>query len=243
MYPTWRIRKRLKQSRLLIKMENTPYWIETSVYFLIYAIIHSLTASISFKRLTVKIWPKAFVWYRLIYNILSIMLLLLLYGLIPKSGKIIYNFENEFKYFLYSLQILSGIAFIISARQFDVFEFSGIRQVWRYYKTGHVGEHDEKLQLNSKGIYGISRHPLYLFTIFIFLFLPVMTEFRLVLTVWLILYFYIGSFFEEKRLIKYFGSEYLEYKNKVSRIFPLKWLVMNMKIICRKYCFTAEPSI
>jgi protein-S-isoprenylcysteine O-methyltransferase Ste14 len=37
-----------------------------------------------------------------------------------------------------------------------------------------------------------------------------------------VVYFYIGSVYEERKLIKIFGNDYLEYQKMVSRIFPVK---------------------
>jgi protein-S-isoprenylcysteine O-methyltransferase Ste14 len=65
---------------------------------------------------------------------------------------------------------------------------------------------------------------LYLFTITLFLFEPVMTLFKLLFVIWLIIYFYIGSFYEERRLTSELGERYISYQKNVSRIFPAKWL-------------------
>jgi protein-S-isoprenylcysteine O-methyltransferase Ste14 len=36
----------------------------------------------------------------------------------------------------------------------------------------------------------------------------------------IIVYFYVGSFYEERKLVDKFGDEYLLYQKKVPRIFP-----------------------
>ena len=35
-----------------------------------------------------------------------------------------------------------------------------------------------------------------------------------------VIYFYIGSYYEEKKLVNYFGDTYIKYQKVVSRIFP-----------------------
>jgi protein-S-isoprenylcysteine O-methyltransferase Ste14 len=37
-----------------------------------------------------------------------------------------------------------------------------------------------------------------------------------------IVYFYTGSIYEERKLIEIFGDEYIEYQKRVSRILPVK---------------------
>jgi protein-S-isoprenylcysteine O-methyltransferase Ste14 len=38
----------------------------------------------------------------------------------------------------------------------------------------------------------------------------------------IVVYFYIGSYYEEKKLTEHFGEIYPEYKKSVPRIFPFK---------------------
>ena len=49
-----------------------------------------------------------------------------------------------------------------------------------------------------------------------------MDLFYLVMFISITLYFYIGSFYEEKKLVEKYGVEYKEYQKKVPRIFPIK---------------------
>ena len=66
--------------------------------------------------------------------------------------------------------------------------------------------------------------------ILLFLFEPVMTVFKFLLSSWIVIYFYVGSIFEERRLIHEFGQSYKSYQQNVSRIIPFKWL---LKILAR----------
>jgi protein-S-isoprenylcysteine O-methyltransferase Ste14 len=38
------------------------------------------------------------------------------------------------------------------------------------------------------------------------------------------LYLVIGAFLEERKLLKEFGDDYRLYKNRVSMLFPWKWI-------------------
>jgi protein-S-isoprenylcysteine O-methyltransferase Ste14 len=79
---------------------------------------------------------------------------------------------------------------------------------------------DEKLTLKIEGPYKVVRHPLYLFTIIFLILRPTMDLFYLVFLIFLIAYFYIGSFYEERKLVSAFGDRYREYQESVPRLFP-----------------------
>ena len=51
-----------------------------------------------------------------------------------------------------------------------------------------------------------------------------MDLFYLTFFICIVAYFYIGSYYEEKKLVRQFGEIYENYRNKVPRIFPVKFL-------------------
>jgi protein-S-isoprenylcysteine O-methyltransferase Ste14 len=50
----------------------------------------------------------------------------------------------------------------------------------------------------------------------------------LVVNIVLSLYLVIGAFLEERKLIKEFGDDYRHYQNRVSMLFPWKWIKNKM---------------
>ena len=75
-------------------------------------------------------------------------------------------------------------------------------------------------RLTTDGLYRHVRHPLYSAG-FVFLWLtPVMTSTLLALFACLSLYLYIGSVFEEQRLVAEFGPAYQDYRRRVPRLVP-----------------------
>jgi protein-S-isoprenylcysteine O-methyltransferase Ste14 len=101
-------------------------------------------------------------------------------------------------------------------------EFLGISQVLRGRKGIYrpLEELDETSVLRVDGPYKYSRHPIYLYTILFLLFRPQMQIGYLYMTILIIAYFYIGSIFEEKKLVEQFGEEYIKYQKSTGRIFP-----------------------
>jgi protein-S-isoprenylcysteine O-methyltransferase Ste14 len=81
---------------------------------------------------------------------------------------------------------------------------------------------DRKAELITDGIYSRIRHPLYLATVLVFLALALIYPFPVVIifSLSMIGYTMIGAYFEERKLVKHYGDEYLEYKKNAGFILP-----------------------
>ena len=79
-------------------------------------------------------------------------------------------------------------------------------------------------QLETKGIYGWIRHPLYASYIFYFIGFPLLllNIFLLPLFLGIPGYYYL-SVYEEKILLEYFPVEYSQYQRRVKRFIPFIW--------------------
>ena len=81
---------------------------------------------------------------------------------------------------------------------------------------------DEEMTFIIDGPYKIIRHPLYFFFIIFLGCRPTMDLSYATLFLCISAYFYIGSFYEEKKLVEKFGDDYRKYREKVPRLFPVK---------------------
>ena len=100
-------------------------------------------------------------------------------------------------------------------------EFVGLNQFDRYLKNEiSDSDLDEKYTLRIEGPYKYSRHPVYFFSIIFLMFRAEMSLFYLTMFISFTAYFYIGSYYEEKKLVRLFGDVYKDYQKKVPRIFP-----------------------
>jgi protein-S-isoprenylcysteine O-methyltransferase Ste14 len=70
------------------------------------------------------------------------------------------------------------------------------------------------------GLHSWVRHPLYFLGLVLIWLTPQMTINRLVLFAALSLYLYVGTFFEEGRLVAEFGDSYRAYQSQVPRLIP-----------------------
>lgn len=194
----------------------------------IWGFIHSFLASLKVKEFVKKQFGKAIAFYRLSYNFFSLVTLYLLWEYAPHPSVRIYRLNPPFDYLVLIPQLLSLAGIIWCFRYVSLREFLGLSQIERFLNKQYSDEElDEKLTFRIEGPYKYSRHPIYFFSIIFLLFRAEMNLFYLTVVVVFIAYFYIGSVYEEKKLVSIFGDDYREYQKKVPRIFPVKLLSKN----------------
>ena len=196
------------------------------IIFFLFASSHSFLAAFDVKRRIAEKIGSKIAFYRLFYNIISILTFIAVYYISPKPRLIIYDLQFPFDMIIFAIQILGVIGLFWSGSYIDLKEFLGINQIRRYINgTYSVNDVDEYHQLVIKGPFKLSRHPIYFFSIIILGFRPTMDLFYLVFFVCILFYFYIGSIYEEKSLEKRFGEQYLNYKSQVPRLIPNPFLL------------------
>jgi protein-S-isoprenylcysteine O-methyltransferase Ste14 len=202
------------------------YAVDVFIIILLFALFgytHSLFASNKIKRLAVSYVGNYIAFYRIVYNITSVLAVYLLYIILPRPHIIIYDLNYPYDFIILIPQYLSLAGFIWSLRFICVKEFLGISQIRRWFNNQYdINELDEELSLRIRGTYKYIRHPLYFFSIMFLLFRPVMDLFYLTCLICIMIYFYMGSHYEEKKLVEKFGGDYIRYREVVPRFFPLK---------------------
>jgi methanethiol S-methyltransferase len=190
--------------------------------FIAWSLLHSLTAA---RR--VKAWVRAR-WgqraydgfYRLVYNLVSVLTILpLLYLLATRApSTVLWRVRWPWQLLFLLVQGLGLLGLIASLLQTDVWRFVGVRQVLRYLQ----GEEkpDPPARFVASGTYGLVRHPLYLFSMLVIWFTPLMTVGTLLFNILASVYFWVGSWHEERRLEREFGEAYRAYRRKVPGFLP-----------------------
>jgi protein-S-isoprenylcysteine O-methyltransferase Ste14 len=194
------------------------------VLFAVFGYSHSLLASENVKIQFKKIFGGLIAFYRLIYNFLSLISLYVIYELSPKPHLVIYDLPNPYDLIILVPQFLSLAGVFWVFKYICLKEFLGLDQVKRFLEKRYETELDEEFTLRIEGPYRYSRHPVYFFSITFLMFRPVMDLFYLTFFICTVAYFYIGSYYEEKKLVGQFGEIYETYKKTVPRIFPVKLL-------------------
>lgn len=191
--------------------------------FSLFAYSHTWLASRKLKiALAEKIGDKI-AFYRLFYNVSSMVFFAAFYLLSPKPDVILYDLQFPYDIITFVLQVLSLAGLVWTFSQFDSKEFLGISQIGRLMSgTYSTDSLDEKQELKFDGAFKYTRHPVYLFTILFLGFRPQMTLFYFILFVCCVIYFYVGSIYEERKLAEVFGEKYREYQKRTPRIFPFR---------------------
>jgi protein-S-isoprenylcysteine O-methyltransferase Ste14 len=128
----------------------------------------------------------------------------------------LYRIDGWVRFLFHGAQLLG--AGLLLWTPWDLKEFVGLRQ-WERYREGE-GEGPGLRLFTGKG-YGLVRHPLYLGCSLLLAFHPVQTRNSAATAAAVIAYFYLGTFFEERRLVRTFGDAYRDYQRRVPRFFPL----------------------
>lgn len=188
----------------------------------VFAVFHSLTVSEGYERRVRRlIGDEAFdAYHRLAftaYSAVAFVLLLLYVRTVPDPP--LYRLEGILRLLFHAIQ-LCGFAFLLWT-PWDLKEFLGFRQ-WKRRRKGDAREEGHAGRLFTGKAYGVVRHPLYLGCSVILLFHPVQTRNSAISTAMVVLYFYVGTFFEERRLLAQFGEAYSAYRRKVPRFLPLR---------------------
>ncbi len=200
-------------------MSYTEYGLY-ALLWLSFGLLHTLLASHSIKRLLYPVFGRA---YRLAYNLFSAFHI----GLILVGGTI-WLAENSVSFDLAgwvdTLIILSrwlGVVIMAAAlTQYDLGLFGGLTQLRRHEKT-----EDDEESLHLSGLHRFVRHPIYLGA-YLFLWGGTSDEFGLQTALWGSVYLFIGTWFEERKLVAQYGQSYVDYQSKVPSVFPFRGRVL-----------------
>ncbi len=194
------------------------------VLFALYGFVHSVLASEKVKVFFHNNFGKRIAFYRIGYNIFSVVTLYLIWDLAPQPSFQIYTLPQPYDYLVLIPQFLALVGVIWCFKYISFREFTGLSQIDRYLKKQYSeNELDEIYTLRIEGPYKYSRHPVYFLSIIFLLSRAEMNLFYLTMFISFTVYFYIGSHYEEKKLVSLFGDEYKNYRNNVPRIFPIRF--------------------
>jgi protein-S-isoprenylcysteine O-methyltransferase Ste14 len=189
-------------------------WI--TLAFVAFAVVHSLTAGVSFPTRLKRMLPPRQVegWYRLAYTVFSFVTFLPVMALTAfLADSTIYSLSGVAMIALRGLQLVAISGLTWALWSIDFFRFAGLRQAWAYLNGAELPLPDEPLQ--KRGIYSVMRHPLYVFSLAFLWASPVMTGNGLIFNICATLYFVIGAAIEERRLMSVYGDTYGNYRRDV----------------------------
>lgn len=200
-------------------MTPTPVQLSLlALAWLAYFIVHSLLASLSLKQLLANKLPRLMPAYRLLFNLLALITLLLpLWLLYQYQGEPLWQWQGFEKWISNALRFGAVFAFVWTLKYYDGSEILGLRQ----FNAGERSVEDQE-RFHISPFHRFVRHPWYFFSL-VFIWAGDMEPAWLLSAVMLSLYFIIGSRLEERKLRTYHGEIYARYTHAVPGLAPLPW--------------------
>ena len=205
-------------------IDYTDYLI-LSLMMIAWCVLHSLMISVPVTEYIKKRLGNRFRFYRLFFNLISILTLipvaLFAYSI---QTQVIFDWNG---YMRIGQVILLGIAvllFFLGGRHYDARQFLGIKQIKEGTSNKVLTDTGE---LDTSGGLGITRHPWY-FASILFIWSRQLDVSAIFVNAILTAYLIVGTYLEEKKLVREFGERYLAYQQRVSMLMPYKWLKSKM---------------
>lgn len=186
--------------------------------FVVYSALHSVLASHTLKGWVRGAFGEAAFqrYYRLAFNFIGgLTLLPILWLVAALPDRPLYVILYPWRWLSYAGQLLGAWILWASLQQTSAFDFLGLRQV--FAQAGQAAD----VELVTGGPYARMRHPLYTGSLLVLWLLPMMSLNLFTLNLAIGLYFWIGAYFEERKLSRYFGAAYDEYKASTPMFVPL----------------------
>ena len=183
--------------------------------------LHSALISLAVTEPLRRRYPNAFRYYRIFYNILSVVTLLpVFYYGYTLSGDPIVTWQGGWQLVPILLAVVALFFLVSGALRYDLRQFLGFRQLVEE-KTCSVLTDD--CTLDTGGVLSMVRHPWYSAGILVVWARPLDTA-AIVTNVVICVYFVVGAMLEERKLKQQFDRQYADYQKRVSMLFPIKWL-------------------
>ena len=112
---------------------------------------------------------------------------------------------------MFAGQVFVASCLLTAIFQFGILDFIGLRQ---------LATRESKRDLVTRGLYRYVRHPFYTFALLFLWLSPVLTVNLLVLYLALTIYVHIGIYFEERKLLREFGDQYVNYRANTPMLIP-----------------------
>ena len=182
----------------------------------IYGLLHSWLASLPVKGwVQRRLGSGVYAWYRLFFNIvggLTFLPILALVGILPDQP--LYRIPFPWNLLAVLVQLAGAAIVATGVLQTGLLAFLGLDG----FITGRAPGQPPRLV--TGGLYCYLRHPLYAGGLLFLWALPVMTANLLAFNIGASLYLIIGALFEERKLLREYGTEYAEYRQRTPMLIP-----------------------
>lgn len=183
--------------------------------WLVFGVLHSVLASGMVKRAAMKLMRQGYRFYRIMYSLMAtVSLLIVLHYHFSSHGPLLWNPPLIQSIIAFISAIGGLVVMIICIRKYFMY-LSGIDAILSRTNPS---------VLQQDGMHAYVRHPLYFGTLLfvwgLFFGYPYLNN--LISCICITLYTLAGIYFEEKKLIVAYGSEYKKYQNSVPGLLPIR---------------------
>jgi protein-S-isoprenylcysteine O-methyltransferase Ste14 len=162
-----------------------------------------------------------FRFHRLFYSVFSLATLLpLMYYANSIRPDPFFRWDGHRVIIQHALILTGSCLFVAGAGNYRFTELLGIRQITAG-RAGVTSSDDDTFTVS--GIHAAVRHPWYLAGIVI-VWAQDLSFFVILSNIVISIYFIIGSFLEERKMVHKFGERYRNYQRTVSMLVPYHWL-------------------
>jgi len=163
-------------------------------------------------------------YYRLLYNMLALVTFFpLILMTTSADGPVVFVWQGYYQILRILFLLFALLLFQGGARKYDLGYFLGIKQLQTGEQPLLLADTDE---FARTGVFAITRHPWYLASLFLLWSMLPIYRLPVFLAVCIMsLYLVVGTVLEERKIVAQFGDRYLRYRQKVSMLFPWKWLM------------------
>lgn len=181
----------------------------------LFALQHTIMARSQFKQWWTSIVPSPI--ERSIFVLSASLILILLWAAWQPIAGTVWNAYGIVRTALVAIYAFGWIFAIAATFQINHWDLFGLRQVVAPPASGAR----EELGLRTPFMYRIVRHPLMLGLLIAFWATPVMTVGHLLFSVASTAYIVLGTWLEERDLVKEFGNGYIDYRAQTPQLIPL----------------------
>ncbi len=191
-----------------------------TIFCAFYFFLHSFLADDGVKRALNRLFPGEEKYHRILYNIISLSGLgFISYVILFSEPQLLFQSPVWLRWTAVMGLIAGSVLLYFSFRNYDPAEFLGTDRLTPRMKTPEA-----EPSLNLSGLNAYVRHPIYL-SVFILLVSAMSvypTRHLWAFCITALVYLPIGIWLEERKLIRFFGDSYREYRKKVPAVFPFR---------------------
>lgn len=185
------------------------WWLWDGILAVGFALPHSVLLAPAIQKRIKAFIPAA--WLGCVHCSVTCVSLLVLFHYWGRSDTYLWHLEGWGEALVLGLFYLSWVALFYSLWLTGLGYQTGLTPWWYWL----IGEKQPTRQFITHGAFKWMRHPVYMSFLGLIWFTPHMSLDHAILTsVWTI-YIYLGSYFKDRRLIRFIGQPYVEYGTRV----------------------------